>query len=41
MNYWEGQKIRLRSIEPEDYEFFYHWNLDTDTQRDLDRIFSG
>ncbi len=33
MNYWTGQKIRLRGIEPEDYEFFYHWNQDTETAR--------
>jgi RimJ/RimL family protein N-acetyltransferase len=35
MNYWEGEKIRLRSLEPEDAEFFYNWNLDTNTQRNL------
>lgn len=35
MNYWEGKKIRLRSLEPEDAEFFYNWNLDTDTQKNL------
>jgi len=35
MNYWEGKKIRLRSLEPEDYEFFYNWNLDTNTQKNL------
>lgn len=35
MNYWEGQLIRLRGIEPEDYEFFYNWNLDTNTQKNL------
>ncbi|MEN0004673.1 MAG: GNAT family protein [Bacteroidota bacterium] len=35
MNYWSGTNIRLRGIEPEDYEFFYHWNLDTETARNL------
>lgn len=35
MNYWEGEKIRLRSLEPEDYHFFYQWNLDTNTQKNL------
>ncbi len=38
MNFWEGKKIRLRSIEPEDYDFFYRWNLETETQMQLDRI---
>jgi len=23
MNYWQGKKIRLRSIEPSDAEYFY------------------
>jgi len=35
MNYWEGEKIRLRSLEPGDAGFFYNWNLDTNTQRNL------
>lgn len=35
MNYWEGKKVRLRSLEPEDYHFFYQWNLDTNTQKNL------
>ena len=35
MNYWEGRKVRLRSIEPEDYPFFYEWNLETGTQKNL------
>ena len=35
MNYWEGKKIRLRGIEPEDYEHFYQWNLETETARNL------
>ena len=35
MNDWSGKKIRLRGIEPEDYAFFYEWNLDTETARNL------
>jgi len=38
MNYWEGSKVRLRSVEPEDWEFFYNWNLETDTQKNLAAI---
>jgi RimJ/RimL family protein N-acetyltransferase len=35
-NFWQGEKIRLRRIEPEDGETFYKWNLDTETGRLLD-----
>ena len=35
MNYWKGTHIRLRGIEPDDAEFFYNWNLETETQRHL------
>lgn len=35
MNYWEGKKVRLRGLEPEDVDFFYNWNLETETQRNL------
>ncbi|MEO0340967.1 MAG: GNAT family protein [Bacteroidota bacterium] len=35
MNYWTGKKIRLRGLEPEDYEFFYNWNQDTETARNI------
>lgn len=35
MNYWCGKKIRLRGIEPEDYESFYNWNLETETARNI------
>lgn len=35
MNYWEGKLIRLRSVEPDDAEFFFSWNQETDTQTNL------
>jgi len=35
MNYWEGKKVRLRGLEFDDLEFFYNWNLETETQRSL------
>lgn len=38
MNYWQGSRVKLRSIEPEDAEFFHQWNQETDTQQFLDRI---
>lgn len=37
-NYWQGESITLRGIEPEDAEFFYEWNRETNTQYHLDRI---
>lgn len=33
LNIFQGEKIRLRSIEPEDWQFFNHWNLDSETAR--------
>ncbi len=38
MNIWEGKLVKLRAIEPEDAEFFYQWNLDSETGRWLDRV---
>ncbi|MEM6297600.1 MAG: GNAT family protein [Bacteroidota bacterium] len=35
MNYWTGKKIRLRGIEPEDYELFHGWNKDTEMARNI------
>jgi len=37
-NLWQGQKVRLRAVEPEDWETYYHWNDDTDVARDCDWI---
>ena len=38
MNYWQGERIRLRGIEPEDAEHFFRWNLDSDRARQLDFV---
>jgi RimJ/RimL family protein N-acetyltransferase len=35
MNTWEGQKVRLRWLEPEDWEIHYEWNHDPDMPRNL------
>jgi RimJ/RimL family protein N-acetyltransferase len=32
-NIWQGKKVRLRAIEPEDWPIFSAWNLDTETAR--------
>jgi RimJ/RimL family protein N-acetyltransferase len=29
-NFWQGQKVCLRSIAPEDWTIFYDWNTDTE-----------
>lgn len=33
MNYFEGEKVRLRAVEPSDWETFSQWDLDTDAAR--------
>jgi RimJ/RimL family protein N-acetyltransferase len=35
-NFWQGPRIRLRGIEPEDAEVFHTWNLDSETARLVD-----
>lgn len=35
-NYWQGQTIRLRAVEPSDAETFYTWNEDSERGRALD-----
>lgn len=34
-NFWEGEHIRLRGIEPSDWQAFWDWNLDSETARNL------
>lgn len=36
MNYWQGEKIRLRAVEPSDAVTFARWNLDSERGRLLD-----
>ena len=33
-NIWQGERVRLRAIEPEDWKVFNEWDLDSDTARD-------
>ena len=37
-NYWEGEKIRLRALEPSDADTFFEWNLDGETARKLYQV---
>jgi RimJ/RimL family protein N-acetyltransferase len=38
MNAWEGEKVRLRALEPEDWEIHFAWNQDSAMTRALDHI---
>ncbi|MFZ6026209.1 MAG: GNAT family N-acetyltransferase [Chloroflexota bacterium] len=33
-NLWQGQRVRLRAFEPQDWVVFSQWDLDSDTARD-------
>jgi RimJ/RimL family protein N-acetyltransferase len=33
MNIWQGKRVRLRAVEPEDWRFFSAWSEDTETAR--------
>lgn len=37
-NYWQGKRIRLRAVEPEDAEFHYLWNQDSEMARNVDFV---
>jgi RimJ/RimL family protein N-acetyltransferase len=32
-NLWQGQAVRLRAVEPDDWQAFFEWNADTDVAR--------
>jgi RimJ/RimL family protein N-acetyltransferase len=32
-NLWQGQRVRLRAVEPGDWQTFFDWNADTDLAR--------
>lgn len=38
MNYWQGEHIRLRAVEPEDGEFFFESLADAAIQNDVSDI---
>ena len=33
-NIWQGERVRLRAVEPEDWKIFNQWDLDSDMARD-------
>ena len=36
--FWETDRIRLRQVEPDDWEVFYEWDFDSEVSRSLYRI---
>lgn len=38
MNIWEGKLIRLRALEPEDWQFYFEWNRDSEMVHAIDRL---
>ena len=38
MNYWQTDLIRLRGVEPEDGDIFWHWNQDSEMARNLEFV---
>lgn len=39
MDAWQGHKVRLRAVEPEDWQYFHDWNFDAELARVVDRIY--
>lgn len=37
-NYWQGEKIRLRAIEPSDCDIMFQWRLDSDAFSRVDYL---
>ena len=38
MNTWQGKLVRLRALEPEDWEIHFEWNKDSEMPRNLHYI---
>ncbi|WP_165418318.1 hypothetical protein [Cohnella kolymensis] len=38
LNFWQGEKVRLRGIEPKDSETLFQWNLDSDAIKMVDAV---
>jgi RimJ/RimL family protein N-acetyltransferase len=36
--FWQTDRIRLRQIEAEDWEFYYLWNMDSQVARDVNDL---
>jgi RimJ/RimL family protein N-acetyltransferase len=38
-DYWQGELVRLRASEPDDWETVWQWNRDAELNRGLDHIY--
>ena len=38
-SYWEGRRVRLRGIEPDDADAHIAWSRDVENERNLDQIY--
>ena len=38
MNVWQGEKVRLRAVDPGDWATHFEWNQDSDLGRALDAV---
>src|SRR5690606_37954458 len=37
-NFWQTERIRLRAVEPDDWEVHYHWDMESEMQRNLSEL---
>ncbi|MFC6227912.1 GNAT family N-acetyltransferase [Paenibacillus allorhizosphaerae] len=37
-NFWQGETVRLRGIEPSDAETMFQWNVDSDAIKRVDAV---
>lgn len=38
-HYWQGEQVRLRAVEPADWEAHFQWDQDTEMERALARVY--
>ncbi len=38
MNFWQGEAVKLRAVEPSDADYFYSWQHDSERTRFLDLL---
>lgn len=38
-SFWQGERVKLRAIEPSDWETFWLWDQDSEMQRMVDRLY--
>lgn len=38
-NHWQGRRVRLRAVHPDDWVHFHEWDQDTDAQARTDAVF--